>query len=568
MRSVFKDVFVHDACVLLRSRFQSVLINCKRLASPLPTLDHTIESLSRTLLRTRMTISSMIAALNQERNARASINLLPVEILLQIFKLAGSVDTWNTMAHIDQLKVSHICSHWRSISLAHPDLWTHISLSKMSEALTQLFLRRSMRSSLLVEYSVVNPALMSSRCTYLEQFCQEHMQRARAVNIIFNTTNSFVPPYLFPSLPYETLQELSLSQLSAGAPNLIQRPMPRLRNLTLDRCLLKVNPTYLQSLTTLHLAIDRRATSFLLDLPDIFRNAPHLEIVAIEKARDSPPTVFRDYTGSCVPLPAARHVSLSLEHCDLRWLLSSITIPPLATVMLRMSKKHEYIFRCYPSDHQCLPCLTDISTVVVSIAETGGGVKRKVNECPWLLKMFTGSSAGVIVDLGQAHWKSSPVILDAAINEPLRRNMGRVTTLSFDGLRDFSKEQRNSIISILLSRLPDLQLIQLIQCSPVWLLSFGAMLAIYSKKKPLSLDLASMFISTTVLRRVCELNRISLSGGCILLRGCTLQTDEASCEEDLHAIQRLGIQVGIAANPDTILYDLKTGVIMASVPRY
>lgn len=55
MRSVFKDVFVHDACVLLRFIFESVLIHCKRLASPLLTLDHISESLPSSALHASIT---------------------------------------------------------------------------------------------------------------------------------------------------------------------------------------------------------------------------------------------------------------------------------------------------------------------------------------------------------------------------------------------------------------------------------------------------------------------------------------------------------------------------------
>ncbi|KAF9783010.1 hypothetical protein BJ322DRAFT_188059 [Thelephora terrestris] len=90
------------------------------------------------------------------------VNQLPPEILREVFVhlrpvviRKGSEQPQSTRSPLaDLLAVTHTCQHWRRISIAAPQLWSHLIVrgsTKNSGDLTQLFIHRSGESDLSLD---------------------------------------------------------------------------------------------------------------------------------------------------------------------------------------------------------------------------------------------------------------------------------------------------------------------------------------------------------------------------------------------------------------------------------
>lgn len=73
-----------------------------------------------------------IRALKTEKNTYPRINHLPPELLARIFVFCKpEKETWDGRAVKRLIALSHVCAHWRSISLRTPELWSSILLTKV-----------------------------------------------------------------------------------------------------------------------------------------------------------------------------------------------------------------------------------------------------------------------------------------------------------------------------------------------------------------------------------------------------------------------------------------------------
>ncbi|EUC60296.1 F-box-like domain protein [Rhizoctonia solani AG-3 Rhs1AP] len=115
---------------------------CKPLASPSRVLFDCIVRELRMVANYEVNIKVAKSALTQCANYRPTspINTLPSEIIIRIFTLLiKSV----TLPEI----LSHVCSRWRRIALAVPELWTHIDIISDESRHTKIMARSQLFAS-------------------------------------------------------------------------------------------------------------------------------------------------------------------------------------------------------------------------------------------------------------------------------------------------------------------------------------------------------------------------------------------------------------------------------------
>ena len=103
-----------------------------------------------------MKLVHVATTLKIHQNAFRPINMLPPEILVEIFHEvyplpANFPPSIYDYPHTDDLvKISHVCSHWRQTALACPSLWSTIHVTHWRSQHTTAFLQRSMRTLLRI----------------------------------------------------------------------------------------------------------------------------------------------------------------------------------------------------------------------------------------------------------------------------------------------------------------------------------------------------------------------------------------------------------------------------------
>ena len=79
-------------------------------------------------------LEESIRVLRHRRNALSPVSSLPPEVFATIFSLLclrGKPSLCRKPGHdnLARLRVSHVCHHWREISLNQPLLWSHINFN-------------------------------------------------------------------------------------------------------------------------------------------------------------------------------------------------------------------------------------------------------------------------------------------------------------------------------------------------------------------------------------------------------------------------------------------------------
>jgi hypothetical protein len=104
----------------------------------------------------RVKLAHVATTLKVHQNASRPINMLPPEILVEIFHEVYPLltrfppSTEDYPWQDDLVKISHVCSHWRQTALACPSLWSAIHVSGSRARHAPVFLKRSMCTSLRI----------------------------------------------------------------------------------------------------------------------------------------------------------------------------------------------------------------------------------------------------------------------------------------------------------------------------------------------------------------------------------------------------------------------------------
>lgn len=117
-----------------------------------------------------------VAMLRRARNSQCWINRLPLELITTIFDLVidSPADKWRYDSPT-ALQLSHVCLHWRVVSLQHPRMWSILGLQFTSKACANLYIQRSGNYPLSLSMGPHNIAIVP----WQTALCHEHIARIR-----------------------------------------------------------------------------------------------------------------------------------------------------------------------------------------------------------------------------------------------------------------------------------------------------------------------------------------------------------------------------------------------------
>ncbi|PBK64120.1 hypothetical protein ARMSODRAFT_918601 [Armillaria solidipes] len=235
------------------------------LEAKLSECDSEISALETTLLLLRNARNDLKHSLLAHRSLVSPIRRLPIEILQAIFRDACDIDifpyepTYGDLVTTSKtpLRLSSVCSHWRSVCLSTSELWTfhfvNLYLHHLPESFRQLLSCYSNRSnsrrftissstmsgSNIVDqrYHGVEESFLQPRALHkLFDPYNTPLDLTRCHRIILDANNDFIPPILPPSLPaLEFVYINEYFEATDGGPEVSQmlKSAPKLRELHL-----------------------------------------------------------------------------------------------------------------------------------------------------------------------------------------------------------------------------------------------------------------------------------------------------------------------------------------------
>lgn len=196
----------------------------------------------------RLTCS--IRELKLRRNALSPISKLPPEVLTDIFLLVKP--TYPAQSTLDWVRsVTHVCTHWRTVSLDASMLWNHICFEKRKEWVTEMMVR-SRDTPLVIRAEISDDQYTGrTRPSTVVKCVQGRISRIRVLHVTLRGyEDEHAPTYAIreiigmlhePSSVLQTLHlhESSLANKGVSIPPQVfhaQRHLTRLEliNITLD----------------------------------------------------------------------------------------------------------------------------------------------------------------------------------------------------------------------------------------------------------------------------------------------------------------------------------------------
>ncbi|KAJ7122007.1 hypothetical protein C8R43DRAFT_1076503 [Mycena crocata] len=304
--------------------------------------------------------------------SNAPVSKLPVELLGEIF--SWSLGDWGLMTEepsslvLDPLIVSHVCGHWRAVSLSIPMLWATIWIDRPRVAhisMVELWLKRSRNCPLSINLRQTDPKSCLSMPSSVEHDLTDdlfsllvpHLSRWHTVDVDFrtDTQRSLI------SLPTEealTLEHVSLNidSWDTASAECLQSALysrPSIRSIHLMHGATQQHVP-LQQLT--HLQTDPECT--LETCLSILASSPAL-ISAKFTCSANPDWAHTPLTHSDqqLTLPSLVDMSVKASRIDLTPLLNRLTVPALRSLAL----DYCYVPRAMP-DHQSLHTLLERSS--------------------------------------------------------------------------------------------------------------------------------------------------------------------------------------------------------------
>ncbi|KAK0245190.1 hypothetical protein EDD85DRAFT_800101 [Armillaria nabsnona] len=230
------------------------------LEAKLSEYDSEILALETTLLLLRNARNDLKHSLLGHRSLISPIRRLPIEILQAIFRDACDIDifpyepTYGDLATTSgtPLRLSSVCSHWRSVCLSTSELWTfhfvNLDLHYLPDTLRQVLSCYSNRSnsrlftissspmSIIVDHRYHDSFLQPRALHKLFDPCDMPLDLTRCHRIILDAGNYFIPPILPSSLPaLESVYISEYLEVTDDGPEVSQmlKSAPKLRELHL-----------------------------------------------------------------------------------------------------------------------------------------------------------------------------------------------------------------------------------------------------------------------------------------------------------------------------------------------
>ena len=347
-RSIFARLFLHTVH-LMRAKTGGQL-----LYSTAPPMD-TCQENSRKYLQQAIdaeikSLEASIQSLKYRRNALAPISSLPTEVISTIFfilraPVAPSPLTPPTPSenpdNLPWIRLSHVCHHWREITLDQPLFWSHLHFNNFSSAgAAEILARTTMaRVPLHLKAKILGHWNNAQFDTFQKQI-RLHASHISHLDISADFSRfSNVIEGLVSSAPILEYLSLACTGLSSGVcipDTLFDGNTPRLSYLKLRKCNISWKSLLLKGLKCLEIhypsASGRPSVSVWLDALD---EMPQLQILSLHAASPIavpaplPPGIRRTIT-----LPSLSVLDLSASARDCLLALAHLILPALTRLCL------------------------------------------------------------------------------------------------------------------------------------------------------------------------------------------------------------------------------------------
>ncbi|KAG1821729.1 uncharacterized protein BJ212DRAFT_1477576 [Suillus subaureus] len=263
---------------------------------PSPLADVTSRSATADVAQLRTEIDEDLAALTEStrilrfrRNGLAPISGLPNEILTAIFEYLEEeerLDGYDSEDTPACVAVTHVCRHWRNVTLECPTLWRFISSS--SPFWLDVMLERSKETPLIVRYSIPMPL---DNC--LEKVLS-HLLRIEYLEFRSWSSAPMLKTFKF------WARDAAFFPTGLISGPIFQGQVPLLRDVEVDYCDLSWSLCTFGGLRTLRVEGTR-----LPDLLSALRCMPALEQLTLDSIECNERMMFDP-----VPLTRLRHIKL------------------------------------------------------------------------------------------------------------------------------------------------------------------------------------------------------------------------------------------------------------------
>ncbi|KAG6885343.1 hypothetical protein C0993_002974 [Termitomyces sp. T159_Od127] len=288
-------------------------------------------------------LEKSIYALKKLHNSLCIVERLPEELLATIFKWRLAME--RDSRDCEWLRVSQVCTKWRSVALDCPALWCFYRTTSLTWL--DVLLRRSRTLPLYVRQD-----LHRKKSKWFQQAVL-FIERARELAFVVHHDDQWkrifealvkLQPEVPPLLESFNVRWSGYERVQTIPENLFTSPPSRLQTLTLSGCMIGNNACLLPNLTSLALeqrVLVREETLplSLAQLIEILRQAPKLENLKLHRAYkvdDGVEDIESHSAIETVQLSCLRDIDLAGPRCNA--ILSQITHPtPLPHIVLQLS---------------------------------------------------------------------------------------------------------------------------------------------------------------------------------------------------------------------------------------
>ncbi|KAG6876102.1 hypothetical protein C0993_005525 [Termitomyces sp. T159_Od127] len=287
-------------------------------------------------------LEKSIYALKKLHNSLCIVERLPEELLATIFKWRLAME--RDSRDCEWLRVSQVCTKWRSVALDCPALWCFYRTTNLTWL--EVLLRRSRTLPLYVGQN-----LHEENSGWFPQ-ASLYIKRTRDLTFVVHCNTQWrrifealvkLQPEVPPLLDSLNVRWTGYDHVPTLPDNLFTSPPPRLRTLTLFGCMIDNNASLLLNLTSLALEQvyyhGETLPLSLAQLIGILRQAPKLEKLKLYRAckvEDGVEDIESHSAIETVHLSCLRHIDLDGPRCNA--ILSQITHPtPLPHIVLQLS---------------------------------------------------------------------------------------------------------------------------------------------------------------------------------------------------------------------------------------
>lgn len=308
--------------------------------------------------------------------SNAPVSKLPVELLGEIFSSAlgdwGAPTDEPSALVLDPLILSHVCGHWRSVSLSMPMLWATVWIDRPRAAhlpMVKLWIERSRDCPLSINLRQTDPKSFLSFPTASEHDLTDdifallvpQLHRWQSVDFVFRTNTQAsllsLPGQAAVALEHVALQLDSWDPCSAESLQCALYSRPSLRSAHLMPGSFQ-EPVPWKQLT--HLEADPECT--LDTCLGILASCPELSSARFTCSAD-PDWAHTPFThpDQYLALPALAALSIKASRIDLSPLLTRLTLPALRSLAL----DYCHVPRAKP-DQQALHALLERSACSIA----------------------------------------------------------------------------------------------------------------------------------------------------------------------------------------------------------